>query len=66
MNARQSEIEFRFLAEPIHVNFGGKVHGGMVMKWMDQAGYACAAAWSGKYCVTRVVKKLIRIEISTS
>ena len=22
----------RFLTEPSHVNFGGKVHGGMVMK----------------------------------
>jgi acyl-CoA hydrolase len=23
-----------------------------VMKWIDQAGYACAVAWSGAYCVT--------------
>ncbi len=45
-------VEFRFLAEPTHVNFGGKVHGGMVMKWIDQAAYACAARWSGQYCVT--------------
>lgn len=45
-------IDFRFLAEPTDVNFGGKVHGGIVMKWMDQAGYACAAHWSGMYCVT--------------
>ncbi|GEA11747.1 acyl-CoA thioesterase [Alteromonas sp. KUL49] len=22
------------------------------MKWIDQAAYACAAQWSGKYCVT--------------
>lgn len=42
----------RFLAEPGDVNFGGKVHGGAVMKWIDQAGYACAASWSGHYCVT--------------
>jgi acyl-CoA hydrolase len=34
------------------VNFGGKVHGGAVMKWIDQAGYACAVGWSGHYCVT--------------
>jgi acyl-CoA hydrolase len=27
-----SETTFRFLAEPTDVNFGGKVHGGMVMK----------------------------------
>jgi len=47
-----SETEFRFLAEPTDVNFGGKVHGGMVMKWIDQASYACAAQWSKRYCVT--------------
>jgi uncharacterized protein (TIGR00369 family) len=51
MQQRRS-IDFRFLAEPTDVNFGGKVHGGIVMKWMDQAGYACAAQWSGRYCVT--------------
>ena len=49
---RRRNLDFRFLAEPTDVNFGGKVHGGMVMKWMDQAGYACAAQWSGHYCVT--------------
>lgn len=49
-NAR--EITLRFLAEPADVNFGGKVHGGAVMKWIDQAGYACAVSWSGHYCVT--------------
>ena len=37
------ELTLQFLAEPADVNFGGKVHGGMVMKWIDQAGYACAA-----------------------
>lgn len=47
-----NQTEFRFLAEPTDVNFGGKVHGGMVMKWIDQASYACAAQWSGRYCVT--------------
>jgi uncharacterized protein (TIGR00369 family) len=48
----QRSTTLRFLAEPTHVNFGGKVHGGAVMKWIDQAGYTCAAAWSGDYCVT--------------
>lgn len=52
MSDRAREISLRFLAEPTDVNYGGKVHGGMVMKWIDQAGYACAAGWSGRYCVT--------------
>jgi acyl-CoA hydrolase len=49
---RARDITLRFLAEPTDVNFGGKVHGGAVMKWIDQAGYACAVGWSGYYCVT--------------
>jgi acyl-CoA hydrolase len=52
MPDRVREITLRFLAEPSDVNFGGKVHGGTVMKWIDQAGYTCAVGWSGRYCVT--------------
>lgn len=52
MTAPQRDIKLRFLAEPQDVNFGGKVHGGAVMKWIDLAAYACAAGWSGRYCVT--------------
>lgn len=48
-------ITLRFLAEPTDVNFGGKVFGGSVMKWIDHAGYTCAANWSGSYCVTAYV-----------
>lgn len=55
MSGQQHEVTFRFLAQPTDVNFGGKVHGGMVMKWIDQAGYACAVGWSGAYCVTAAV-----------
>lgn len=47
-----TSIVLRFLAEPSTVNFGGKVHGGTVMKWIDEAGYACATAWAKRYCVT--------------
>lgn len=47
-----SSITLRFLAEPNTVNFGGKVHGGTVMKWIDEAGYACATRWAKRYCVT--------------
>ncbi|MCG9711693.1 acyl-CoA thioesterase [Shewanella insulae] len=52
MAGQDREITLRFLAEPADVNFGGKVHGGAVMKWIDLAAYACAAGWSGKYCIT--------------
>ncbi len=55
MSGHQRELNFRFLAEPTDVNFGGKVHGGVVMKWIDQVGYAAAVGWSGKYSVTVAV-----------
>ena len=55
MSGQTREVTFCFLAQPTDVNFGGKVHGGMVMKWIDQAGYACAVGWSSKYCVTVAV-----------
>jgi acyl-CoA hydrolase len=48
----ESQITFRFLSEPSDINFGGKVHGGTVMKWIDQAAYACASNWCNGYCVT--------------
>ncbi|MCM2336596.1 MAG: acyl-CoA thioesterase [Pseudomonas sp.] len=55
MSGKQRELTLRFLAEPTDVNYGGKVHGGVVMKWIDQAGYAAAVGWSGRYSVTVAV-----------
>ena len=52
MSERSPSLTLQFLAEPTDVNFGGKVHGGAVMKWIDQAGFAAAVGWSGQYCVT--------------
>jgi acyl-CoA hydrolase len=45
-------ISFQFISEPTDVNFGGKVHGRMVMKWIDQTAYTCARNWAETYCVT--------------
>jgi len=47
-----TEITLQFLSEPTDINYGGNVHGGMVMKWIDQAAYACASQWCQSYCVT--------------
>lgn len=55
MPGTQRDCVFRFISQPTDVNWGGKVHGGMVMKWMDQAAYACAAGWCGGYAVTASV-----------
>lgn len=36
----------RFLASPTVANWGGKVHGGTAMRWIDEAAYACASSYS--------------------
>jgi len=48
----RDSITFQFISEPSDVNYGGKVHGGEVMKWIDQTAYACATGWAQNYCVT--------------
>ena len=42
------QITLRFLAAPTDVNWGGKVHGGIVMKWIDEAAALCASRYCGK------------------
>ena len=37
---------------PANANFGGKVHGGIILSLMDKVAYACAAKHAGGYCVT--------------
>ncbi|SFO19604.1 Acyl-CoA hydrolase [Algoriphagus ornithinivorans] len=46
------KTSFQFISEPSDINYGGKVHGGVVMKWIDQAAYTCARTWAESYCVT--------------
>lgn len=48
----RSAVTFQFISEPTDINFGGKVHGGAVMKWIDQTAYTCARTWAENYCVT--------------
>ncbi len=37
---------------PAYANFGGKIHGGILLSLMDKVAYACAAKHAGNYCVT--------------
>jgi acyl-CoA hydrolase len=36
----------RFLAAPTDVNWGGNVHGGIVMRWIDEAAHILATQWT--------------------
>lgn len=37
---------------PSYANFGGKIHGGILLSLMDKVAYACASRHAGAYCVT--------------
>jgi len=43
---------FTVLMTPDMANFSGHVHGGAMLRLLDQVAYACAARYSGSYVVT--------------
>ncbi|MGO0575918.1 acyl-CoA thioesterase [Ornithinimicrobium panacihumi] len=53
--SRESQTTLRFLAAPTDAGQSGSVSAGRVLEWIDKAGYAAAARWSGGYCVTAYV-----------
>jgi len=40
------------LMTPDMANFAGNVHGGTLLKLLDQVAYACASRYAARYCVT--------------
>ena len=51
-SASESETTITELMIPSYANFGGKIHGGILLGLMDKVAYACAAKHTGSYCVT--------------
>src|SRR6201989_573477 len=49
---RFSETIITELMIPAYSNFGGKIHGGVLLSLMDKVAYVCAAKHAGNYCVT--------------
>jgi uncharacterized protein (TIGR00369 family) len=47
-----SETTITELMIPSYSNFGGKIHGGILLSLMDKVAYVCAAKHAGNYCVT--------------
>lgn len=45
-------VENRQLVQPNHANNLGTVHGGNVLKWMDEVGAMSAMRFAGRACVT--------------
>lgn len=50
-----SQTRLTELMIPSYANFGGKVHGGLILSLMDKVAYACASRHAGTYCVTVTV-----------
>lgn len=52
---RASQTTITELMIPSYANFGGKIHGGILLSLMDKVAYACASKHSETYCVTVTV-----------
>ena len=44
---------------PDMANFAGNVHGGTILKFLDQVAYACASRYAGRYVVTLSVDQVM-------
>jgi uncharacterized protein (TIGR00369 family) len=55
---RYSQTTITELMIPAYANFGGKIHGGILLSLMDKVAYACASKHAGTYCVTVSVDKV--------
>ena len=47
---------------PAYANFGGKIHGGILLSLMDKVAYVCAAKHAGNYCVTASIDSVDFLE----
>ena len=47
-----SQTTITELMIPSYANFGGKIHGGILLSLMDKVAYACASKHAGAYVVT--------------
>lgn len=53
-----SQTTITELMIPAYANFGGKIHGGILLSMMDKVAYACSSKHAGTYCVTVTVDKV--------
>jgi acyl-CoA hydrolase len=56
---QQHKLSMTILMTPDMANFSGNVHGGTILKYLDQVAYACASRYAGRYVVTLSVDQVI-------
>lgn len=54
----EKTLSMTILMTPDMVNFSGKVHGGSVLRLLDQVAYACSSRYCGHYVVTLSVDQV--------
>jgi acyl-CoA hydrolase len=52
MSKQEKSLHMTILMTPDMANFSGNVHGGSILKLLDQVAYACAARYCKSYVVT--------------
>jgi acyl-CoA hydrolase len=52
-------LSMTVLMTPDMANFAGKVHGGTLLKFLDQVAYSCASRYAGAYAVTLSVDRVL-------
>jgi acyl-CoA hydrolase len=58
MDLPSHQLTMTVLMTPDTANFAGNVHGGTLLKLLDQAAYACASRYAGRYVVTLSVDQV--------
>ncbi len=53
------QLAMTVLMTPDMANFSGNVHGGTILKLLDQVAYACASRYAGQYVVTLSVDQVM-------
>ncbi|MFM1731531.1 acyl-CoA thioesterase [Prescottella soli] len=56
---RPASLSMTVLMTPDMSNFAGNVHGGSILKLLDQVAYACASRYAGTYVVTISVDRVL-------
>ena len=59
MDMPAHQLTMTVLMTPDTANFSGKVHGGTILKLLDQVAYACASRYAGRYVVTLSVDQVM-------
>ena len=59
MDLPHHQLSMTVLMTPDMANFSGNVHGGTILKLLDQVAYACASRYAGRYVVTLSVDQVM-------